>query len=131
MKILSTFLCICFIVNTNTSFAFALSEPGVNKPGATKAINSIKAIEFVKLSAKDISLITGKKMNIWNRLSFSILKMRMKHDLKKDPNLTIADYTSKNGKHRLGVGWIILSVVALGILFFVLIVLCLAKGDKG
>jgi len=118
-------LCIYFIINTNTSFALALSDPGVNKPDVTKVTNSIKAIEFVKLSAKDISLITGKKMNIWNRLSFSILKMRMKHDLKKDPNLTVADYNSKNGKHRVGVGGIILLSVAvlaiLAIIFFIVL----------
>ncbi|MDQ6813241.1 MAG: hypothetical protein M3040_05870 [Bacteroidota bacterium] len=46
MKILFTFLIICFIINTNNSFAVALSERHVNKHDATKAINSIEAIEF-------------------------------------------------------------------------------------
>ena len=109
----------CCIINTDTSFAFAISKPGGDRPGITNVLNNMKASEFVKLSAKDFGIITGKKMNMWNRVSFSVLKMRIKHYLKKNPNLSINDYAKKSS--RRSHAWIWISI-GLAILLIVLII---------
>lgn len=121
MKFYLNLFCICCILNTNTSFAFAISKPGnIEKPGRIKFSNNLKASDFVKLSAKDFSWITGKKMNLWNRLSFSFLKMRMKHDLKKNPDLKVNDYYAKKGKKHLSVLWIVgISLLILILIFLI------------
>ncbi len=122
MRIYITVLSICCIMNTNTSLGFSISKPIADKPGIIKLSNNLSASDFIKLTAKDFSLITGKKMNLWNRLSFSFLKMRMKHDLKKNPDLKVNDYYAKNGKKHLSVWWI----VGIGVVILLLIILITA-----
>jgi hypothetical protein len=121
MRFYLNLFCICCILNTNTSFAIAISKPGnIEKPAITQLLNNLKASEFVKLSVKDFSLITGEKMNLWNRLSFSFLKIRMKHDLKKNPDLKVNDYYAKKGKKHLSVWWFVgIGVVILLIIFLI------------
>jgi hypothetical protein len=89
--------------------------------------NNIKASEFIKLSTKEFSLITGKKLNLWNRISFSLLKMKIKHDLEKNPNLSIGDYYQKKGNHsnlpRSTLGIIIIAILAvIGIIAFIAVI---------
>ncbi len=99
MRFYLRLFCICCLLNTSTSFAFAISKPRfIEKPGIINFSNNLKASEFIKLSIKDFSLITGKKTNLWNRLSFSFIKMRMKHDLKKNPDLTVNAWYANEGK---------------------------------
>jgi len=118
MKLNITLLFICCMINTDVSFALAIVKPGEDKPGIAKVSNNIKASEFVKLSAKDFSIITGKKMNMWNRLSFSVLKLKIKHDLKKNPNLYVTDYYFKESDNRnfnwwvFGIGLIVALILA-------------------
>ena len=117
MKLLITILSIYYIVNTNNSFAFAIIKP-VSPMHEVISLNNIKASEFVKLSAKDYSIITGKKLNLWNRISFSLLKMRIKHDLKNNPNLKISEYYSKKSRHMspwlwIGIGLVVALIILL------------------
>src|SRR5437870_320947 len=117
MKLLIILLSVSCIVNTNKSFAFAVSRPyNSEKPLTLRLANNIRASEFIKLSAEQFTLTTGKKLNLLNRISFSLLKMKIKHDLKKNPNLTIADYYLKNASHssfpRSTLGIIIIAILA-------------------
>ena len=52
----------------------------------------MKLSEFIKLSAKDFSSITGKKMSLKEKISFSLLKKHMKKSLKSNPDQTVTDY---------------------------------------
>ncbi len=121
MKFNLCLFCICCLLNTSTSFAFAISKPRtIEKPGIIKFSNDLKASEFVKLSAKDFSLITGKRMNLWNRISFTFLKVRMRHDLKKDPDLKVNAYYAIEGKRHLSVWWIVgIGIVVLLLIFLI------------
>lgn len=117
MKLFITILSIYCIANTNNSFAFAIIKP-VSPMHEVISLNNIKASEFVKLSAKDYSIITGKKLNLWNRISFSLLKMRIKHDLKNNPNLKISEYYSKKSRHMspwlwIGIGLVVVLIILL------------------
>ncbi len=130
MKFYLNLFFVCCLLNTNTSFAFAISKPRpIEKPGIIKFSDNLKASELVKLSIKDFSLITGKKMNLWNRLSFTFLKVRMKHDLKKNPDLKVNDYYAKEAKKHLSVWWIVaICIVSLVLLFFILLAAAFSAG---
>ena len=80
------------------------------------SLNNIKASEFVKLSAKDQYTFTGKKLNLWNRISFSFLKMRIKHDLKITRILKSANTILSKASHESMGGLVIGLVVVLIIL---------------
>jgi hypothetical protein len=114
MKLFITILSIYCLVNTTNSFGFAICKGHpAEKPDINHSTNIINVREFVKLSAKEFSLISGKKMNLWNRLSFSLLKIRMKHDLKNNSNLSISDFYSKSSHHMSPWLWVGIGVVLL------------------
>ena len=79
---------------------------------AAKSVKYLKASEFIKLSAKDFAQLTGKKLNVFQRMSFQIVKLKMKHDLKKNPNLLITDYAKapSGSDRRFSFLWFILGV---------------------
>ena len=116
------------ITNQNKTYGFSIIVPTLNSP--QKASKSLSINTIVNLSAKEYSKLTGKKMNIWDKVTFNVVKIKMKHDLKKNPNLTLEDYTSKDGKKRLGTGWLIL-IIAAGLLLLAFIIFIAAYGGGG
>ena len=101
-----------------SSYGFSVHLP--KNPAKLNSEWNVRADQLVKLSSKQFSALTGKKMILVQRFSFNFLKIRMKHDLKKDPNLTLQDYYGSAGK-RLGTGWIILIAVVAVLLILALI----------
>src|SRR5438128_7129507 len=83
----------------NTAYGFSVNKPAENPDVSSTlaAFKYVKASEFIKLSAKEYSDLTGKKLNFFQRLSFKVTKMKMKHDLKKNPGLKITDYINGDG----------------------------------
>ncbi|MFZ4800123.1 MAG: hypothetical protein ACOYMA_21715 [Bacteroidia bacterium] len=75
-----------FFTTTNNTYAANSIVPVKTTP-AFEQWRNFKASELVRLSAKEYSSITGERMNLKQRISFSILKSRMKHELKKNPDL--------------------------------------------
>ena len=101
------------LAHLNTSFGFSLVKPKANDilPSENLYGKYIYASEFVKLSVKEFSLLTGEKLNFIQRLSFRVAKLRMKHDLKKNPNLKITDYIDKDDKGQsFNIGWFLLGL---------------------
>ncbi|MEO8821142.1 MAG: hypothetical protein ABI267_03995 [Ginsengibacter sp.] len=94
-KLTALLLLFALFLQVNAIRASSVIVPGITKSNATTATNVkyFKASEFVKLSSKDFSQLTGKGLNVFQRMSFKIVKLKMKHDLKKNPNLLITDYT--------------------------------------
>ncbi len=111
------------IVALNTSYGLAAHYP-INPARSSLAL-SFRAGDLVKLSPKQFSELTGKKMNVYERLSFKAIKLKMKHDLKKNPNLTLQDYYRHVGKKGHGTGWLILIVVV----FILLLIVLFAAGS--
>lgn len=73
----------------------------------------LNAAEFLKLSAHDFSKLTGKKLNLIQRISFQIEKLRLKHDLKRNPDLKITDYFQGSEKTgRFNFLWFIVGLAA-------------------
>lgn len=131
-KLTALLFLFALFLQVNAIRASSVIVPGITKSNTTIAANVkyFKASEFVKLSAKDFSQLTGKRLNVFQRMSFKIVKLKMKHDLKKNPNLLITDYTKApyHSDSRFSFLWFILGVagVILGLmmpvlpLFFVL-----------
>jgi hypothetical protein len=116
--ILAILLCLSSFATTNNANAISRIYPG-STATAIKDWKNLKLSEFIMLSAKDYSKVTGKKMNLRERISFSITKQRMKHVLKKNPNMTVNEYMASSGK--MGTGWWILIGAAAAVLIILLI----------
>ena len=94
----------------NMAYGFSGIKP-VESP-ALAAVKYLQASEFVKLSAADYTALTGKKLNFLQRLSFKATKLKMKHDLKRNPNLKITDYIDGDGStFRVDALWLIIGII--------------------
>jgi hypothetical protein len=97
----------------------------VAKPG--KAIPAdLPASALLKSTPADYSSFTGKKMSGWQRISLGILKIKLKRELKKNPDLLLSDFYQQNKK--LSVGLIIVIVLLAFLLLFLIV---LGIGYKG
>ena len=124
LLVLFSFMAIAGIANSSTT---SLKEPG---PFTQENVQYLKVSYLVNLSAAQFGKLTGKKLNVWQRVKFDLLKIKMRHDLKKDPNLQLKDYYSKSGKKRLGTGWIILISVVGVLLILALFAAMVSTGWK-
>jgi hypothetical protein len=115
--ILAILLCLGGFTITNKANAISKTYP-VSTAAAIENWKNLKLSEFIMLSPKDYSKVTGKKMNLGERISFSIMKVRMKHALKKNPNMTVSEYMA-SGKMGTA-GWILIGVAG-GILIIILL----------
>lgn len=122
-KIKAVFL-LTVILSFGASSSFASSiHKSTRKSERYEQVKYLKISELVNLSAKQFSELSGKKMNMLEKVSFGIMKIKMKHDLKKNPNLTLKDYYSSGSKKRLGTGWwILIGVAALLLLVVILFI---------
>ncbi len=84
----------------------------------------LRVADFIHVSAKDYSRLTGKKMNLKERIAFSFEKIKMKQAIKKNKNLTMGEYYDSSRK--LGTGWLILIIV--GGLFLIVVMVFLISG---
>lgn len=110
--ILLTAFSICAFAGTNIAYGFSVIKHVNDASPSAAAFKYLKVSDFVKLSAKEFSDLTGKKMNFFERLSFKVTKMRMKHDLKKNPDLKITDYMKPNSTtFQIDILWLLLGVL--------------------
>ena len=111
-------LLLCFFINENSTFAASII---VSPTIAARTCNNLpakylNASEFVKLSAKEFSSLSGIKLNLFQKLSFGITKLRLKHDLKRNPKLKItADYYNAEKGKKFNFLWFILGMAGLAI----------------
>ena len=95
------------------AYGFSVIKPinNADVPASLTAFKYIKASEFVKLSVKDFNSLTGKNLNLFQRMAFKITKMKIKHDLKKNPDLQITNYINGDGGFKLDPLWLILGIL--------------------
>jgi hypothetical protein len=93
----------------NMAHGFSVIKP--TEPSLA-SVKYLKASEFVKLSAKDYTALTGKKLNFFQRLSFNLTRVKMKHDLKKNPDLKVTDYINGDGRtFQIDLLWLLLGTI--------------------
>ena len=82
---------------------------------------AMKVSEFIKLSAKDFNEVTGKKLNLKERISFSLLKKDMKKSLRSHPDQTVKDYLAtahQKGKNKT----LVIILIVLAVLIMVALI---------
>lgn len=98
----------------NTATAFSIIKPVADKevPATVNNLKYLQVSEFVNLSVKEYSELTGKKLSFLQKVSFKATKMKMKRDLKKNPDLKITDYVDADGgTFRLDALWLIIGIL--------------------
>lgn len=118
-KIILFFILNLGVFSLNTSYGLSVHSPV--KPAIPSLALSLRADNLIKFSPKQFSELTAKQLNLFQKLSFKILKLKIKHDLKKDPNLTLHDYYGDPGKKKVGAGWGILIIVGVVLLIITLV----------
>ena len=101
------------LLQTYTALSFSVPRQ-LNSSGIARYA---KGSEFIKLSFKQFATLTGQKENLWNRFQFTILKNKIKRDLRKDANLSVTSFL-KPGRKISTLEWILY-----GILLFLAILL--------
>lgn len=119
-KITILFLGFLLLLTVSGSNAFSFS---IAKSRSSELLKYEKGSEFIKLSFKQFAKLTGKKDNVWNKLSFGIMKARIKYDLKTNPDLILSDYNKP--KHKISPGlkallWIVAGFIILYLLVLVI-----------
>jgi hypothetical protein len=71
--------------------------------------------------------MTGKKLTLVQKLAFRVMKIKLKRDLRKNPDLLLNDFYRQN--KRMGTGWIILLAV-ISTLLLLLLLFALAYGSQ-
>ncbi|MFZ9387500.1 MAG: hypothetical protein ACO25B_06425 [Chitinophagaceae bacterium] len=90
----------------HTSNAGALSTTPATAPVLPEAVMKMKAVNFIKLNIRDFSKISGKKITLKERLTFSILKANLKKAVKKNPDMLVGDYLAGGAKKISTGAWI-------------------------
>lgn len=89
----SPVLLIFILVLNIKGFSFSIAKSIIPENHISPAgIEYLRASVFVKLSAKEFGAITGKKLNFPQRIYFKIIQRKLKHELKKNPDLLITNY---------------------------------------
>jgi uncharacterized membrane protein YqaE (UPF0057 family) len=85
-----TLLFAAFLCSLQFSFAAfpssldsSKSKPAVNMQNMTQQQQRMLMEQFTKMSVKDYETVTGKKMNLLEKLSFKFTQQQMKRELKK------------------------------------------------
>ncbi len=112
-KLIAAFILLTLSLQVNTSFASSLVVPLTTKSETSKGLTAkyFKVSEFVKLSPGEFSKLTGKKLNFFQRVSFQLIKLKMKHDLKRNPDMLITDYKKAPGRGSgFNIMWFLLGI---------------------
>jgi len=123
MKTLLQSTVVTFIVLTMTSnlqshaASFSLPEKGITPI----SWRDMKLKTLLSVTPKEFRELTGQKMKLREKLAFSLLKGKMKKELKKNPEMTTGEFMDSIGAMNKA-AWIILGLVVLALLFLIIIV---------
>jgi len=112
-----------FMLISNGQSAIASNTTYPSSRDVLANFMAMKVSEFIKLPAKDFNHFTGKKLNLKERISFSLLKKSMKKSLKSHPDQTGKDYLAtihKKGKNTTLVIILVVLAVLILVAFIVL-----------
>jgi hypothetical protein len=111
---LIAYLFFFIIFGNQTAHSFSLIKP------KNIELNYLKRSEFKKLSYKNFNKSTSQKPNLWNKLSFKIIILKIKTDLKiKSDRLINKKFISITRFQRV-LFWILIGLFALLGLFFII-----------
>lgn len=91
--------------------SFSIARPIVAE-NYISSVNSdyLRASVFVSLSAKELGELTGKKLNLPQRVYFKVIQRRLRHELKENPDLLITRYYDpKKAKFKFDALWFVIA----------------------
>ncbi len=92
-KIILKFPVFLILILGYNGFSFSIVKTSTPKTYISPThIEYLRASVFVELSAKEFEVITGKKLNLTQRIYFKIIQRKLKHELRKNPDLLITNY---------------------------------------
>lgn len=89
-------------------------------PVYPEALTQMKAADFIKLTLKDFTKLSQKKLTLKEKIAFSVLKKNLKRELKKNPNLIVSDYLASTSNQKIS-GWAWVAMV-LGVLLIIFLI---------
>jgi hypothetical protein len=104
-----------FVSPGNAHASSAVQSGPVTPPNTWK---DFKVRHIVCLSANDFTAVTGKKLNLPQRIAFAIMKKKMKKAVRKNQDITVGEYLTTLKK--LEMIWLIV-VLVLALLLLVVI----------
>jgi hypothetical protein len=84
---------------------------------------NLRVIEFLNLSVKDLEKLSGQKMNLGARISFRLLKAKMRKAVKQDPAITVNEFMNSKKKMKT---WLLVLLIVLGAILVAFIIFALA-----
>ncbi len=118
-KILLLVIGFCMVAGTNVTHATSISK--TVDPIFSEALMLMRAADFVKLTIKDFTKLSQKKLTLKEKISFSVLKKNLRRELKKNPNLTVGDYMQAAGNKRMST-WAWVGIIASVLLLIFVII---------
>ena len=105
----SLLFALCLIMHNG--FSISIVPQAISESNISSDHNDyLRASVFVKLSAKEFGTLTGKKLNLPQRIYFKIIQHRLKHELKENPNLFITRYYDpKKAKFKFDALWFVIA----------------------
>ncbi len=105
------FLFFLFLTISQNSFSISIVPQETSENYISYgASDYLRAAVFVKLSAKEFGTLTGKKLNLPQRIYFKIIQRRLKHELKENPDLLITNYYDpKKAKFKFDALWFVIA----------------------
>ncbi len=124
MKIIKPFL-LAFIglFITTLTYSAAVNRSSTSPP--EDIWQFMKASEFITFSAKDYTRLTGEKMNMKERISFNLLKLQLKKELKTNPSLTVGEFMASSKKMKK---WLKIVLIIVGVFLLAFIIFAIAYG---
>lgn len=84
---------------------------------------NVRVSDFLNLSFKELEKLTGQKMNLVTRLSFKLLKGKMRKAVRKDPAITLNHFLNSQKKMKT---WLLILLIVLGAILLAFIIFGLA-----
>jgi len=99
-----------FLVSVENGFSFSIARvpETLGKPEPTYP-DYFKASVFVKMSAREFGAVTGRKLNIFEKIYFKIVQHEVKRKARKNPDMLVTDYLQENGKFKLSLLWFVIA----------------------
>ncbi len=109
-----------FAIFCQNSFAASFIHPSPKTKMESSETNYLKASVFSKLSPKQFSMLTGKRLNFFEKLYFKSMQRKLGREVKKNPDLLITEYYDQaKKKFKIDYLWFVLGAIIgpLAILF--------------
>ncbi len=118
LRFLPLFVVISLFNTTNTLAAVVKPTPVI-----PATIYNMPLKDFLTLTPKQISEISGKPMTMGQKIAYKLMRASMKKAVKKDPSITTGTFLSSSKKMKT---WLLILIIVLGAFLLAFLIFALA-----